>query len=115
MGGLAFLPWEKWLARAFHRFATEITKLSYKIRRRRTLIRSKAWPETEGIVESIQWDSSFPRQEISYSFTTDQGSYSGYDWVWFESPNDPQFHIGDKVVIRYVQDGPAESVLLKLN
>jgi hypothetical protein len=114
MGGLAFLPWEKWAARALHSVAIIATRFIYRMQRRHNLSRSKGWPEIEGIVESIQWDSSFPREEVSYSFRTNEGDFSGYNWVWFESPNDPQFHVGDKVVIRYAQRDPAESVLLKV-
>jgi hypothetical protein len=114
MGGLAFLPWEKWAARVLHGLAVGIKRFFYKMQRRRSLSRSKEWPEAEGIVEGIQWDSSFPREEVSYSFRTDRGDFSGYNWIWFESPNDPQFHVGDKVAIRYVQDDPAKSVLLKI-
>lgn len=114
MGGLAFLPWEKWIARAFHTFAAGLKRWSFKMRRQRNLARSKGWPEIRGIVESVNWDSSMPREEVCYSFQTERGDYNGYDWVWFESPNDPQFHVGDAILIRYAQDDPAKSVLLRL-
>ena len=114
MGGLAFLPWEEWAARAIHRLAVALKRLLYRTQRRRSLSRSTGWPETEGTVESIQWDTSFPREEVSYSFETGRGKFSGYNWVWFESPNDTQFHVGDTVAVRYLQDDPSESVLLKL-
>ncbi len=79
MGGLAFLPWEKWAARTLHSLAVGITRLTYKMQRRRSLSRSNGWPEVEGTVEGIQWDSSFPREEVSYSFRTDRGDFSGYN------------------------------------
>jgi|ERR1700722_5057980 len=110
----AFLPLEKWLGRLLHIFAIAISKLPYTIRRRRLLARSSGWPETERIVTSIQWDSSLPREEIAYSFATDQGDQSGYQWLWFDSPNERQPQVGEKIRLRYNEQNPEESVFVRV-
>ena len=110
----AFLPWEEWLARLLHVLAIALRRLVYKLRRRRSLARSSGWTEVEGIVESVQWDTSLPREEIAYSFSTGQGDQSGYQWLWFDSPNERQPHVGDKVRLRYNQQNPEESVFISV-
>jgi hypothetical protein len=110
----AFLPWEKWLGRLLHTVAITIQRLLYRMRRRRLLARSSGWPETEGTVQSVQWDSSLPREEIGYSFTTRRGDQSGYHWLWFDSPNERQPHVGDKIMVRYDETKPEESVFLRV-
>jgi hypothetical protein len=110
----AFLPWEKWLGRLLHILAIAIRKLLYKIQRRRSLTRSSEWREIEGTVRSIQWDSSLPREEIAYSFATDQGDQSGHQWLWFDSPNERQPQVGDKIRLRYNQQNPEESVFVRV-
>ena len=111
----AFLPWEKWLGHLLHILAIAIRKLLYRIRRRRSLARSLGWPETDGIVRSVQWDSSLPREEIAYSFTADRGDQSGYQWIWFDSPNQRQPHVGEKIRLRYNPQNPDESVFLSVD
>ena len=114
MGGLALLPWEKWAARVLHTLGIAIRRSLYRLQRRRSLARSTGWPEAEGTVESVKWDSSVPREEIAYTYETNGGVHSGYHWLWFESPNDRQPRAGDKIVIRYVPDDASESVFLRL-
>jgi hypothetical protein len=108
----AFLPWEKWLGRLFHILAIAIQRLLYRMRRRRLLARSSRWLEVEGTVEGVQWDTSLPREEIAYSFTTNGGNQSGYQWIWFDSPNDHQPRVGDKIRLRYNPRNPEESVFV---
>jgi hypothetical protein len=110
----AFLPWEKWLARLFHTLAIAIQKAAYKARRRRDLSRSAKWTEAVGTVESVVWDSSFPREEIGYSYETANGIRTGYYWTWFESPNEPQPQAGDKISLRYNPNDHEESVFVRV-
>ena len=109
----AFLPWEKWLGRLVRVVAIAIQRFLYNVRRRQSLARSSGWIETEAIVERIECDSSLPREEIAYWFTTAGGRYTGYQWLWFESTNDRQPHVGDKILVRYDDKNPEESVFLK--
>jgi hypothetical protein len=113
MGALAFLPWEKWAARLLHALAIAIRRLLYKMRRRRSIARSAGWPETEATVERLNWDVSLPREEVAYSYAIDRDVYAGHHWLWFDSPNDPQPHVGDKVLVRFRRDNPAESCFPK--
>jgi hypothetical protein len=108
----AFLPWEKWLARLFHTLAIALRKAAYKTKRRRDLSRSLRWTETVGTVESVVWDTSFPREEIGYSYQTENEIRTGYYWTWFESPDEPQPQTGDKIKLRYNQNDPEESVFV---
>jgi|SRR5579862_1080021 len=110
----AFLPWEKWLGRLFHILAIAIQRLLYRMRQRRLLARSSGWLEVEGTVESVQWDTSLPREEIAYSFTTERGDQSGYQWIWFDSPNERQPRVGDKIKLRYDPRNPEESIFISV-
>lgn len=113
MAGLALLPWEKWIARILHPLAVAVRRRIYKARRHRFLVRSEGWPETKGTVHSINWDSSNPREEIMYSYSTEQGYQSGSSWRWFDSSSRQELRAGDRVLIRYSPDDPAKSVFLK--
>ena len=73
----AFLPWEKWLGRLVRVVAIAIQRFLYNVRRRQSLARSSGWIETEAIVERIECDSSLPREEIAYWFTTAGGRELG--------------------------------------
>jgi hypothetical protein len=101
MAGTAFLPWEKWLARLVHSLVVAIKKRLHEVRQRRFLKQSQDWPQTQGSVLVINWDSSCPREEILYSYSTEQGYQSGSFWHWFEPSNQRQVRVGDKVVVRY--------------
>jgi hypothetical protein len=114
MAGIAFLPWEKWLARLIHPFIIAIRRLFYKAAKKRALARSQGWPETGGTVHQIMWDSSNPREEIMYSYSAQDEYYSGAAWIWFESPNERQPHVGDKIRLRYNQRNPEESVFVSV-
>jgi hypothetical protein len=109
----AFLPWERWLGRLLHAVSVAIRRFLYKARRRRSLARSSGWIEAEATVERIEWDSSLPREEIAYWFTTARGRYTGYQWIWFESPNELQPHVGYKILVRYDDKNPEKSVFLR--
>jgi hypothetical protein len=110
----AFLPWEKWIGRLLHVLAIAVRRLIYRMQRRRSLARSSGWPETEGTVQSVQWDSSLPREEIAYSFVTDRGSQAGYHWLWFDSPSERQPKVGDKITVRYDENAPDKSVFIRV-
>lgn len=112
MAGTAFLPWEKWLARLLHRLAVEIKRWMYEVGRRRCLERSQRWPQTHGTVQQVNWDSSCPREEILYSYSTEQGYQGGSFWHWFDGSNPRQVHVGDQVVVRYNPDHYQNSVFL---
>jgi hypothetical protein len=101
VAGTAFLPWEKWLARLVHSLVVAIKKRLHEVRQRRFLKQSQDWPQTQGSVLVINWDSSCPREEILYSYATEQGYQSGSFWHWFEPSNQRQVRVGDKVVVRY--------------
>jgi hypothetical protein len=109
----AFLPWEKWLARLLHPIAVATKRRLYRIRRRRSLTRSQHWPQTQGTVLVINWDSSCPREEILYSYTTEQGYQSGSHWHWFDRLDPRQVRVGDQIVVRYDPDNQQESVFLQ--
>lgn len=112
MAGLAFLPWEKWLARLLHPLVVAIKRRAHEACRKRSLERSEGWPETEGTVQRVGWDSSFPREEIAYFYSTPQGYYSGSTWRWFDSADAREVRPDDKVVLRYNLGDPGESVLV---
>jgi hypothetical protein len=63
----AFLPWEKWIAQLVHWLSIAVKKRLYKIQRRRALAKSQDWPEIDGSIIAVVWDSSSPRDEILYS------------------------------------------------
>lgn len=113
MGGLAFLPWEDWIARLLHPVAVAIRRWTYISRRRRSLVSSEAWPETQGYIHSINWDSSNPREEIVYSYSTEQGYQAGSSWRWFDRSSRSELRVGDKVILRYKPKNHAESVFLR--
>jgi hypothetical protein len=100
MAGTAFLPWEEWIARLLHPLYVAIRRWLYKVRRRRALTRAERWPQSEGTVERITWDSSLPREEIVYCYTTEQGYYSGSHWRWFDRLNARQVREGDRITVR---------------
>jgi hypothetical protein len=113
MAGLALLPWEKWIARLLHPIAVAIVRRRHTVRREQSLTRSKGWPETEGTVQQIVWDSSFPREEIRYYYSTPEGYESGSFWHWFDRSDAREMKAGDKVILRYSPNNHAQSVFLK--
>ena len=109
----AFLPWEKWLARLLHTIAVALKRRVYQVRRRRYLEQSRDWPRSEGTVHSIEWDSSFPREEIVYYYRTEQGYHSGRYWHWFDSTNPRLVRAGDRIALRYDPADNDKSVFLE--
>src|SRR5258708_4960444 len=99
MSLLSFLSWEKWLARLLHPVYVGIRKGLFEFQRRRSLQRSVGWPEMDAEVYRIVWDSSLPREQILYSYSTEQGYFSGAAWRWFEHTNAREVGVGDKIVI----------------
>jgi len=81
LAGTAFLPWEKWFAWLVHKLAVAIRRQSHRIKRQRSLSRSESWPQVEGTVEGINWDSSNPREEVVYSYSTPQGINLGHSGI----------------------------------
>ncbi len=115
MAGTALLPWEQWLARLLHPLYVAIRRSLYKRQRRQELSASEGWPETEGTIHSKRWDSSLPREELLFSYSTPQGYYSGSHWMWFERSEPREVKVGDRVVLRYSLDDPEKSVFLKFS
>ena len=113
MAGTALLPWEKWIAQLLHPIYAAIRRSMHKRRRRQELDESEGWPEVEGTVHSKKWDSSVPREELQYSYSTQQGYYSGGYWVWFETSEPHEVKIGDRIVLRYKPDCPEKSVFAR--
>jgi hypothetical protein len=111
----AFLPWEKWLAQLLHPLYVALKRSLYKRQRRRDLDESEGWPEAEGTIHSKKWDSSLPREELLYSYSTPEGYFSGGHWLWFERSDAREVKIGDRIVLRYRRGGPEENVFLKFS
>ena len=115
MAGTAFLPWEKWLARLLHPIVVAIKRWLHEMRRRRCLEQSRNWPQTQGTVLVINWDSSCPREELLYSYATEQGYQSGSYWHWFDRANPRQVRVGDQAVVRYDPTTHENSVFLQFS
>ena len=109
----AFLPWEEWLARVLHSIAVAIKRWLYQMRRSRNLAASQKWRQGQGTVITINWDSSCPREEILYSYSTEQGYQSGSFWHWFDSTNPRQVKVGNQIVVRYDPANQQNSVFLQ--
>ena len=113
MAGTAFLPWEEWLARLLHPLAVAVKRWLHELRRRRCLERSQDWPQTQGTVFVINWDSSCPKEEVVYSYSTEQGYQSGSFWHWFDRSTPRQVEVGDEIVVRYDPTNHQNSVFLQ--
>lgn len=109
----AFLPWEKWLARLLHPIYVAIRKWLYEGQRRRELDESRAWPEAEGTVVAIKWDSSLPREEVLFNYHTDLGYFAGSHWRWFEKSEAREVKAGDRLLLRYSAGDPGRSVFVR--
>lgn len=112
MAGTAFLPWERWIGRLVHALAVVIARRLQHLRRKRSLAMSATWPQTEGTVQGINWDSSYPREEVIYSYSTESGFHSGFFWRWFDGTDAREVQIGDRIVLRYDPEENDRSVLL---
>jgi hypothetical protein len=77
MAGTPFLPWEEWLARLLHPLAVALRKWLYQVGRKRSLVRSEGWGQTDGTVHEVKWDRSNPREEVVYSYSTARGTTQG--------------------------------------
>ena len=109
----AFLPWEKWLARLLHPLYVRVRRLWFERQRDRFLVRSTSWPETEGSIYRVVWDSSLPREQLLYSYSTKGDYFSGGSWHWFERSDARQLTAGDKITVRYNPAYPEESVFVE--
>ena len=78
MAGTALLPWEQWLAKLLHPPYVAVRRWMLKKGREENLVRSQQWPQIEGKVHEIQWDSSLPREGLLYSYSCAAGYYSGF-------------------------------------
>jgi hypothetical protein len=112
MAGLAFLPWEQWIGRLVHAVAVAIMRKLHQLRRTRSLEMSAAWPQTDGTVHAINFDSSYPREEIVYYYSTESGYHSGFFWRWFDSLDLRAAQVGDRLMLRYDPEEHDKSVLL---
>ena len=113
MAGLAFLPWEKWIARIVHALVVAFKKCVHRVHGKWSLAWSRTWPEIEGTIEAINWDSGSPREEIVYSYSTERGYYSGSYWRWFDLSNIREVRVGDRLMLRYNPREHDKSVFLK--
>jgi hypothetical protein len=101
VAGLAFLPWEKWLARLIHPIYVAMRRRLHQVRRKRCLAGSETWSLAEGTIQEIKWDSSLPREEVVYCYTAEGEYYSGSYWHWFDPSNVGQVRVGDRITLRY--------------
>jgi len=115
MAGTALAPWEQWLARILHPLYVAIRRWLHQRQRQRSLNESIGWLETSGTIHSIRWDSSLPREELQYSYSTGQGYYSGTHWLWFERSEPHEVKVGDRITLRYRPNDPETSVFLKFS
>jgi hypothetical protein len=113
MAGIAFLPWEKWLAELLHPAYVRFRRWFFERKKQQWLLRSEGWPQAEGIVNSIQWDSSLSREGLRYSYSPEQGNFSGFSWRWFDASIPVEVRSGDRVLLRYNPEDPDESVVLE--
>jgi hypothetical protein len=112
MAGTAFLSWDKWFGRLIHAIAVAISRWLHQLRRERSLAMSAAWPQAEGTVHAINWDSSFPREEIVYFYSTDCGYHSGFFWRWFDATDAREVRVGDPITLRFDPKEHNKSVFL---
>jgi hypothetical protein len=115
MAGTALLPWEEWIARLLHPLYVAIRRTLHSRHRRHELRESEGWPQAEGTIMSKSWDSSLPREELLYSYSTPAGYYSGSHWLWFERSEPHEVKVGDQILLRYCPDSPERSVFLKFD
>jgi hypothetical protein len=112
MAGIAFLPWEKWLAQLLHPAYVRFRRWCFERKKQQWLSRSKHWPQTQGLISSIQWDSSLPREGLHYSYSSEEGYFAGFSWRWFDASIPVEVRPGDRVLLRYNPEDPDESVVL---
>jgi hypothetical protein len=112
MAGTALLPWERWLAKLLHPLYVAVRRWMFKKGRREDLVRSQRWPEIEGNIHEIQWDSSLPREGLLYAYSCEAGYYSGFYWHWFERTNISEVKVGDRINLRYNPENAEESVFI---
>jgi hypothetical protein len=113
LAGIALLPWEKWFAWLIHKVAVALRRRLYRMQQKRRLARSEGWPRAHGVVEGVNWDSSNPREEVVFSYSTQRGCYSGSFWHWFDSSDARHVEAGDRVVLRFNPANDEESVFLE--
>jgi hypothetical protein len=109
----AFLPWEKWLARLLHPLYVRVRRWLLKRQQARLLTRSANWPEAEGSIYRIVWDSSLPREQLLYSYSINGDYFSGGSWHWFERSDARQLSAGDKITVCFNPAHPEESVFVR--
>ena len=113
MAGTALLPWEEWFARLLHAITVAIRRWSHKRRYTRELARTTNWPNTEGTIQRVCPDFSYPREQIDYFYSTERGYHSGSYWHWFDGAIPGQLLVDDRIVVRYDPADHERSVFLR--
>jgi hypothetical protein len=112
VAGTALLPWEEWLAKLLHPLYVVLRwKLSER-RRKKDLSKSKTWPNLDGVIHQIEFDSSLPSEGLRYAYECEKGYYSGPHWRWFERDKPRAVKIGDRIILRYSPEKPEDSVFV---
>jgi len=113
MAGIAFLPWEKWIARLLHPLYVRLRRRWLEWQRDRLLARSMSWTEVEGEIWRTVWDSSLPREQLLYSYSIGGDYFSGGSWRWFDRSSACELRAGDRIVLRYNPAHPEESIFVR--
>jgi hypothetical protein len=113
MAGTAFLPGEEWLARLLHPLYVRVRRRQFQRARGASLAVSADWPQAQATVHQIVWDSSLPREQLLYSYSTNDGYFSGSTWRWFERMNACELRVGDSIQVRVNPDNSEESVYVE--
>ena len=108
--GVAFLPWEEWLAR----LGVAIRRRSYKTSRTRELVRTASWRKTEGTVHRVTLDFFNPQEKIDCFYSTKWGYHSGSYWHWLDPANLGQIRKHDRILLGYDPADHQQSVFLRM-
>jgi Protein of unknown function (DUF3592) len=95
-----------------------------RLLRRWRLSNTAGWPESEGVVESADWDygrgkqASTPVAEVSYCYQVEGERFSGYWRLGFRSSTQATDFVnetrGRKLELRYKKAKPEKSFVVKV-